>query len=541
MTSVYVCNRGRVRFVTEYPEDAPLWLRLHVVADRALTGFEDAIAAYRRRLQAQLPLGDLERALDFRDPLAITAVLNRLQTVTVGKAARFLDDPLEGITARYRDIILEGAKEAMSLEPEMLQNLPYLEAVFNVTNPYAVSYASDLGSQLIQGVDAETRRAVQGIIAQALDSRTSLAPAEQAKLIRNVVGLSSRQADSVARYRRGLRGVPASIDRRTERFANRLHRQRATTIARTETIRAANAGVRLVGTELSKLPMLRTTDIQYVWITTPDDRLCERCRGLNDQVVGFSEAFQDEPNQAEVDFPPLHPRCRCAIARRPMDVDELERRLQDFAPQAPELVVESPLTSEQLATMTDIPKPMDMRTSGYWDYAERAKTALRSTENGRSLYDALKSFSYKKGGVNRLRGEVDAVIAGSGGSKRAKVLVDVLRTAPKHDKKLYRGMSVKGNQTSLLERYQPGQVMDLNLSSFSSDPKVAADFAKNTAKRGTTRVKVELLGQKNAMPIMNVSDCPTEWEYLASGRFKVLERKKSTDGGIILRMEQVMD
>lgn len=326
----YICNKGRARFVEAVPDDAPLWQRLHMVADRNLALFARAYEDYRKALQARLPLEDLERALDSRDPLTIQAVIGRLKTVSVGKAQQFPDDPLEGLTARYRDVILAGAKEALSLEPEVLRDLPFLRTGLKVTNAHAIRAATRHAARMVTEVDRQTQRAVASIIATALDVRTSMAPRQSAVLIREVVGLHSRQAGALARYSQGLTGTPESIDRRIAAYAGRLHRSRAMTIARTETIRASNAGVKVLGDEIKDLPFMRTTDIEYVWITTPDDKLCDDCEAMDGVVVGHGATFSAEDTNLTAESPPLHPNCRCAIAREVADIEELEERMRDF-------------------------------------------------------------------------------------------------------------------------------------------------------------------------------------------------------------------
>lgn len=322
------------RFVSEVPPNAPLWLRLHHVADRHIPEFQTAMSSYRDSLLAALPLADLTNALSTSDPFAMMeALLVRLRQVEVGKAV-FADDPLEGISATYRNIILGGAKEALSLEPEILQRLPFLVANLNLTNRYAVQYAQTMGSTLIRQVNAQTIEAVRAIVGSALRSATAMSPVQQAKLIREVVGLTARQSAQVARYHNSLTGSPASIEKRTKALADRLHRRRSITIARTETIRASNAGVRMLGDELRALPFMRETDLRYVWITTPDDRLCSRCSPMHNQVVGYDSDFTEDPAMARRPFsgrnPPLHPMCRCAIARKVESIEELEQRIADY-------------------------------------------------------------------------------------------------------------------------------------------------------------------------------------------------------------------
>lgn len=317
----HVCNKGRFRFRTKAEPDAPLWQKLHVIADRKVPAFVRIMGMYRDRILEELTEDYLTRALDFRDATATSAIFVRLKTTRLTKAAGdVLEDPLEAVTSEYQNIILAGAKASLSLEPAVLRDLPYLATSFTLTNPLAVRAATQHAAQLIKAVDRDTQRAVADIIARGLDSRTAMAPRQTAKLIREVVGLHPKQAQQVSRFafNQHAMGVPKA-DANIARLASKLHRQRAMTIARTETIRASNAGVKLLGDQIATLPFMRADDIKYVWIVTPDDRLCDECEAMGEL---------DDTN----DVPPLHPNCRCALNRKVASIEELEQRIADLQP-----------------------------------------------------------------------------------------------------------------------------------------------------------------------------------------------------------------
>lgn len=533
-SSRFVCQKAKVRFVTEVPEDAPLWLRLHQVADKHLASFERAYREYVGRLKGQLPLEDLERALDVRDPLAMTALLSRLKVVSLAKAdlpPGVPEDPLEGLTAQYRSVLLEAAKTAYALEPAVLQNLPYLDTSFTLTNPRAVQYARTMSSTLITSVDDATISSVQQIVARGLDSRTALAPPQMAKLIQEVVGLTPRQADTVARYRRGLKGTEASIDKRTARFAARQHRQRGLTIARTETMRSANMGVRLLGEELTRVPFVRSTDIAFVWITTPDDRLCARCAGMHDQVVGYQQQFQEGPTSkrpVSTATPPLHPRCRCAIARKVQSVEELEARAAAYAPT-------SGLTRAQLDALAPAKR---------YNQKLREKTmdALFETHDGEVLSDLLYEFQQEEA-LSGLRAGITKELMSPGtGGERARVLLAAMRGADPVEDVLWRGMRVSTSQKQLLSKYTAGETIDLNLSSFSMSPGVARTFAEGAGQASGTKVIIGVSGTKNgALPIQNLaasSSVFSEKELIMGGKFRVVGSEKQGDT-IVIHLKQL--
>ena len=73
-------------------------------------------------------------------------------------------------------------------------------------------------------------------------------------------------------------------------------------IARTETIRASNAGT-LIGFKASGVVLKKE------WTTAEDDRVSEDCEANGDQgPIDLDEDFVSGD-----DAPPAHPNCRCAL------------------------------------------------------------------------------------------------------------------------------------------------------------------------------------------------------------------------------------
>jgi len=95
---------------------------------------------------------------------------------------------------------------------------------------------------------------------------------------------------------------------------NALKGWEAERIARTEVIRATNMG-REIGYIQSGLVKGKQ------WVVTWDDRLCEYCRPMANQIVGLKQKFKSA-DFGYVDTPPLHPNCRCTIV--PVLRDEVE-------------------------------------------------------------------------------------------------------------------------------------------------------------------------------------------------------------------------
>jgi SPP1 gp7 family putative phage head morphogenesis protein len=85
---------------------------------------------------------------------------------------------------------------------------------------------------------------------------------------------------------------------------------RAETIARTETMRAANEGQIEAWQQAAETGLL-TGNESTEWITTPDDRLCPICEPLDGQTTALGGTFEVDGDR--VSSPPAHPRCRCTV------------------------------------------------------------------------------------------------------------------------------------------------------------------------------------------------------------------------------------
>jgi len=109
---------------------------------------------------------------------------------------------------------------------------------------------------------------------------------------------------------------PDYITRLLDEYRDRALWQRAESIARTETIRAANMGQQLLWRQAAGQGLLDQATTARKWIVTRDDRLCPSCQSLQGKIVGFEEQWATRVGRTltAVLTPPLHPMCRCAIS-----------------------------------------------------------------------------------------------------------------------------------------------------------------------------------------------------------------------------------
>ena len=205
---------------------------------------------------------------------------------------------------------------------------------FNQVNPRAVRWAEQQAASLVSGITSPQRGPIRTAIVEGLEAGHH--PRVIARHLEGLVGLTNPHQRAVDRlFRASLdAGTPPRVAQRlADRKAKQLLRWRAETIARTETIRAANMGQQLVWEEAIDSGLL-LSGTRKVWLATGDNRTCKICAVLDGQVVDVGGGFAvnrqatsftrdgDEftvrdtkplPQPTTERVPPAHSRCRCTI------------------------------------------------------------------------------------------------------------------------------------------------------------------------------------------------------------------------------------
>jgi hypothetical protein len=192
-----------------------------------------------------------------------------------------------------------------------------LGVTFTGVDRFSVKAARETAAQFVTGVTEETRAAVRAIVVESFTQGVS--PRDTAARIREVVGLTARQSRAVLQHRSTLLREGASrsaAGKSARRYAERLIGKRATTIARTEIMRASNAGQRASWSAAVADGHLSARS-RKLWIVAPDDRLCPYCEPMDGVAVGLDLKF--DTGLGQVDGPPLHPNCRCTLGIRPAE------------------------------------------------------------------------------------------------------------------------------------------------------------------------------------------------------------------------------
>jgi len=209
--------------------------------------------------------------------------------------------------ARWDAIIEEGKR---ILKPELLKILAEggkavverkvikqeAEPRFDMLGVPAVKWAEKHTAQLVTEVIEETKQAIREQVKAGIDYGKSIQ--KIAKELRPIVGLTSRQAGAVAKYRSLLeeQALPEQkISSLVERYANRLHRFRTQMIARTETASALSEGT------LQGFEQIGIKRVQGV----ADEEACEYClENIDGKIFTLDEAHG---------VIPAHPNCECVF------------------------------------------------------------------------------------------------------------------------------------------------------------------------------------------------------------------------------------
>ena len=249
--------------------------------------------------------------------------------------ALILEGYVDEVTARlwqqdYADLvknrmpqIWNGAMIAGSRSQPLLTSLPNF--TFNLQTPGVIRWIQSRGAEMVTASTQRQKDAVALLLEDKM--RNAHTVDELARLIRPCIGLHRQQAQAVTNYYNHIVATLTEQHPRTKperirnkaleqatKYAERLHRQRAVTIAQTEMAYAYNYGAD-EGIRQAQADFL-IGRCEKIWTTSGDDRVCPDCAALDGQRIGMEDTFFSG-NRVVYDenglYPPRHPRCACAV------------------------------------------------------------------------------------------------------------------------------------------------------------------------------------------------------------------------------------
>lgn len=168
-----------------------------------------------------------------------------------------------------------------------------IEMAFDLQNPRVLFWASQRSGELITEMTDFTKGAIREMIADGLSR--GVAPRQLAKEIRNAVGLRSDQVKRLSKLREEGK-TPAQLTRAIKKMRN----QRALLIARTETMRAANEGLKETWVQAQENGLL-PENVKREWMSNTD-----RHADRDGVKIGITEYW---PWLSE---PGAEPNCGCS-------------------------------------------------------------------------------------------------------------------------------------------------------------------------------------------------------------------------------------
>lgn len=183
------------------------------------------------------------------------------------------------------------------------------------TNPEAAAYAEKFGAEMVTAITDETKGAIRAVIARSI--REGIPPYESARMIADLIGMNSQQAQAAVEYRAELidAGHPADeVERLFGEYADGKIEDRADLISHTETMEALNEGQLEAWSDAQEEGLLGENATKE-WVATDDEHICPICEDLDGEEVALDATF--DVDGEEMDGPPAHPACRCTLAVNP--------------------------------------------------------------------------------------------------------------------------------------------------------------------------------------------------------------------------------
>lgn len=269
----------------------------HEVADRAVPKYAKAILGYNEVVRRSITERRVREAVETGDYGKVEAIPDW------AAGQRYLESLLPSM---LRDILEDSA----DVQGKSIAKARFGQAkILDVTDPHVTQWIRQHSGESIREFGNINRSTFRDMLAKAKDMNMSTS--HLSRWLKNVgVGLDSRSANAVENYRRRLEedGTnPKRIDALVRRYSERLERQRAVRIAKTETLTAETQGrLEYLRQEQERGNIGR--DALLEWVTSLDERTCQVCSDLDGEAHTVGYLFS-----GGIVGPPAHPSCRCSL------------------------------------------------------------------------------------------------------------------------------------------------------------------------------------------------------------------------------------
>lgn len=225
------------------------------------------------------------------------------------------------VTKHLNDMWLDAIEAGATTGQPLLDNIVY----GYIQTPHVLNWVNQHGAEFVTSCAEEQKKAISALLTKKM--RDSHTVDELSRMIRPCIGLTEGQAKANAKYYDNIvntlkenhpRMKPESIQKKaleaSQKYAERQHRQRAMTIAQTESAYAYNQGADEATRQAQSQNLLGT--VVKRWSTSGDDRVCSICSALDGVEVDMDKGFSIKGKElfpGQHMMPPAHPRCACAI------------------------------------------------------------------------------------------------------------------------------------------------------------------------------------------------------------------------------------
>jgi hypothetical protein len=360
-------------------------LQLPQTISKARRSVPDEIDAFAAKLEPALARA-LLAALDAqKGAVSLDAVVAAIQSGDIGKVLALLGLPADGagaVAAGLQDAT--WAAGAMGAT-QIATRITGATFAFNQLNPRLIDWLSTYSLGLIRQIDQGTREGIRQYLAAGMTEGRN--PRDVAREVRQVVGLTDRQAQAVKNFKKELQtfhlrrsadgwnlggkisrapggaqvyaldedgqlkdgilerrlrdfrydgqlkramqqGKPltaAQIDKMVDAYARKYLKHRSETIARTEALRATNFGVQDAWRQAIQQGVVPEANVRRQWVVSKDERLCSLCAPVPKLNPKLGVTFGQPFNtpKGAQMLPPLHPNCRCTVWIRPFEPEQL--------------------------------------------------------------------------------------------------------------------------------------------------------------------------------------------------------------------------
>lgn len=318
---------------------------------------EDPQAARVRKLVEKLA-GPIRRAFEAfvkraTSDEALREVADEIERGNIARALAMVDAHFVPVADLVAQAYVEaGIEEMKALEEQAGPIFPAVGVSFDPSNPRAAAAMQETRFNLIRDMSTTQRRTIEQALTRAQMEGTGTQGT--ARAFKEAIGLTSRQEEAVANYRRLLQSgdtsavnraladgynwnadrkanlrrqiaesrlSPGRIDNMVERYRRRFIAYRAETIARTQATTAASMAQEEATAQLVDLGFSPDL-IMRVWHTTMDGRERFTHAMLNGEEKPMGKPFKSESG-AEIMYPgdpdaPAEERinCRCVLTNR---------------------------------------------------------------------------------------------------------------------------------------------------------------------------------------------------------------------------------